>query len=458
MRACRITAEPLGMISIVDFKSEAGQNRHGTAEIKGFIPKRQKEEILKMIGSETWCTVYFFDEHGKKQVLFCGYLADIQISVEGDTYLTKAVLKTGTGLMDQTKHTRVYQNGGTTYRQIQEKHLAGYFQGNFLSGADAGSIGSMAVQYQETDWEFAKRLASRKNTVLFPNERSGGVKYIFGIMEGNVGELASYESYTIRRKKSSAVGAIKNNIARYRVRSREVWFTGDRITFLKACYIIGDVERKWEENELYNYYTLETAESLKQKTYYNERLSGASLSGKVTGISRDMVQISVSEDESGGWSGKKWFAYSTIYSSPDGTGWYCMPEKGDSVRLYFPGVKEEEAYVNSSVNKESSDTQARSNPDFKSIKNKQGKEVLFMPDKLVLTNNDGSSVEINDDDGITLLSDKDIIIKAKKNVSISSEEEEVGIKADSKIILEQGETMIELADDVKMSGGQVNMQ
>lgn len=458
MRACRIVAEPFGMTSIVDFKSKAGHNRHGTAAFKGYVSKKQKEEALKLIGTETWCTVSFFDEAEVKQVLFCGYLADIQITVEGDIYLMEVLLETGTGLMDQGKHIRVYQNGGTTYRQIQEKHLAGYFQGNFLTGADAGSIGSMAVQYKETDWEFAKRLASRKNTVLFPNERSSGVKYIFGIMEGNAGELSSYESYTIKKKKDGAAGSAQNNAVGYQVRSREVYFTGDKISFQGVRYIIGDVERKWEEKELYNYYTLETAESLKQKTYYNEGLSGASLSGKVTGISRDMVQISVSEDESGGWSGKKWFAYSTIYSSPDGTGWYCMPEKGDSVRLYFPGVKEEDAYVNSSVNKESSDTQARSNPDFKSIKNKQGKEVLFMPDKLVLTNNDGSSVEINDDGGITLESDKEITIKAKENIGIISGEQGVQIAAAEKIVMEQGETVMELSEMVKMQGGQVNMQ
>ncbi len=64
--------------------------------------------------------------------------------------------------------------------------------------------------------------------------------------------------------------------------------------------------------------------------------------------------------------------------------WYCMPEKGDSVRLYFPNENEAEAYVNSSVNEQSSNSSARSNPDEKSIKNKQGKEVLFQPDRLIL--------------------------------------------------------------------------
>lgn len=466
MRACRIETEPFQLTSLVDFESHVEMNQHGTAVLKGYVSKEENDTVAKMVGEETWCSVWFYDEDGGRNILFCGYMEDAEINVQGDTYLLTAYIKTGTGLMDRETHTRVYQNGGTTYQQIQESHLAGYFQGNFLMGFDAGSIESMAVQYQETDWQFMKRLASRKNTVLFPNERSAGVKYTFGIIEERMGGFLFYESYSernkhnsIRKKRESGITALTDHDAiGYQVKSREIYFIGDMVLFQGSRYIISAVQRKWEENELYNYYTLGTVGSVKQETYYNKDLIGASLSGKIASISRDMVQINVTEDESGGWSGKKWFAYSTIYSSPDGTGWYCMPEQGDSVRLYFPSDKEEDAYVNSSVNKESSDQQARSNPDNKSIKNKQGKEVLFMPDKLVLTNNNGMSVEIHDNNGITLESDKEITIKAKDNIGIISGEQGVQMVAAEKIILEQGETVMELMDHVKMSGGQVNMQ
>ena len=164
------------------------------------------------------------------------------------------------------------------------------------------------------------------------------------------------------------------------------------------------------------------------------------------------------EDETRGWAGQKWFAYSTIYSSPDGTGWYCMPEKGDSVRLYFPNENEAEAYVNSSVNEQSSNSSARSNPDEKSIKNKQGKEVLFKPDRLVFTNNKGMSIEIVDDEGILIESDKSITIKAKENIGIISMEQGVEMSAPEKIAFQQGNTMLELADDINVQGGRVNMQ
>ena len=205
---------------------------------------------------------------------------------------------------------------------------------------------------------------------------------------------------------------------------------------------------KWLFQEIY----------INSMSYGNKKIIGASMKGNVTAVKKDTVKVVLMEDKTGGWAGQKWFAYSTIYSSPDGTGWYCMPEKGDSVRLYFPNENEAEAYVNSSVNEQSSNSSARSNPDEKSIKNKQGKEVLFQPDRLILTNNNGMSVKIIDDEGIIIESDKSITIRAKENIGIISMEQGVEMSAPEKIAFQQGSTMLELADDINVQGGRVNMQ
>ena len=135
-----------------------------------------------------------------------------------------------------------------------------------------------------------------------------------------------------------------------------------------------------------------------------------------------------------------------------------MPEPGDSIRLYFPNEDEAEAYANSSVNEQASDSSARSNPDEKSIKNKQGKEVLFKPDRLTMTNNNGMSIEIIDDEGILIESDKSITIRAKENIGLISAEQGVEMSASDKIVFRQGDTVMELAEDINIQGGRVNMQ
>ena len=463
MKAVRIETSPFQVLALVEFESVLKKNQHGCAKVSGYISAEEKDQLMAMISEETWAHIWFYDETGEKNILFCGYIEDLRIHAEADTFLLTALLKTGTGKMDMGEHIGVYQNGTTSCQKILETIVQGYADGKLLMGTEAGNIGNMVVQYKETDWEFAKRLAAQKNTVLMANEKSAGVKYTFGIIEEAGHELLSYESYSIvnligeyQIKKNC--GMTESDAVAYKVKTREIFYLGDAVCFLGKNYVVGEVERKWEGNEIYNYYLLETKGELRQMTYGNKKIIGASLKGNVTSVKKDTVKVVLMEDETGGWAGQKWFAYSTIYSSPDGTGWYCMPEKGDSVRLYFPNENEAEAYVNSSVNEQSSNSSARSNPDEKSIKNKQGKEVLFKPDRLVFTNNKGMSIEIVDDEGILIESDKSITIKAKENIGIIRMEQGVEMSAPEKIAFQQGNTMLELADDINVQGGRVNMQ
>ena len=372
------------------------------------------------------------------------------------------LLKTGTGKMDMGEHIGVYQNAATSYQKILETIVQGYTDGKLLMGTEAGNIGKMVVQYKETDWEFAKRLAAQKNTVLMANEKSAGVKYTFGIIEEAGRELLSYESYSIvnligeyQIKKNC--GMTESDAVAYKVKTREIFYLGDAVCFLGKNYVVGEVERKWEGNEIYNYYLLETQGELRQMPYGNKKIIGASLRGNVTSVQKDTVKVVLLEDETGGWAGQKWFAYSTIYSSPDGTGWYCMPEIGDAVRLYFPCEKDADAYVASSVHLQSSAGDERINPDFKSIMNKQKKEILFTPGSLLLTNNAGMSIELSDAEGIKIISDKAIVVQSQEAVDISSATSSLSISAPQRIIFQQGNTQMSLEEKLHFGGAQVRI-
>ena len=157
-------------------------------------------------------------------------------------------------------------------------------------------------------------------------------------------------------------------------------------------------------------------------------------------------------------TGERLFEYATIYSSPDGTGWYCMPEVGDNVRIYFPSEKEKEAYAVSSTHIKTSNVEERINPDYKSIMNKQGKEVLLKPDEIILTNNAGMSVELSDKEGIKIISNKEILIKSEEAIDISSTNSELQIFAPNAIVLNQGSTQMKLSDNLVMKGARVQME
>ena len=132
-----------------------------------------------------------------------------------------------------------------------------------------------------------------------------------------------------------------------------------------------------------------------------------------------------------------------------------MPEPGDSVRMYVP-EKEEDSFIISAVHKETD--AARQNPDYKSLKTKYGKEILFTPDSILMTNNRGMMVEMNDSEGITITSDKDIVIQAKENLTVASGAESLLIAAEDKVQVKQGGTTMTLSGDISFTGGEFRIQ
>ena len=132
-----------------------------------------------------------------------------------------------------------------------------------------------------------------------------------------------------------------------------------------------------------------------------------------------------------------------------------MPEEGDSVRLYVPD-REENSFVMSAVHRQTD--AARQNPEYKSFKTKYGKEILFTPDSILMTNNQGMMVEMNDSEGIMITSDKDIVVAAKEDLTIASGSASLLIAADNVLQVRQGGTSMTLNKDISFTGGEFRIQ
>ncbi len=96
-------------------------------------------------------------------------------------------------------------------------------------------------------------------------------------------------------------------------------------------------------------------------------------------------------------------------------------------------------------------------PDHKSFKTRFGKELLFTPDSLELTNNKGMSVKIVDGDGIQIMSDKDITIVAGGNM-ISSQEDSLIVAGTESVDIRQSGAGLHMAEDIVFTGGKFRIQ
>lgn len=190
---------------------------------------------------------------------------------------------------------------------------------------------------------------------------------------------------------------------------------------------------------------------------YNEKICGVSLESKVLKVENIVVEASALLDENKDGAGVRKFIYESIYSSPDGTGWYVMPEPGDHIRLYFPSDDEREGFAKSSIHLGYGNGQ-RTDPDRKSMMTKHGKEIVFTPGSLTMTNNKGMSIHIVDNQGIQIISDKVIEITAKENLHIESKESNITVSAPDAVTFKQGETSIQLKDDIVIDGAKTNIQ
>jgi hypothetical protein len=216
--------------------------------------------------------------------------------------------------------------------------------------------------------------------------------------------------------------------------------------------MLGKRVSKLKQGDLLHEYTLLSRNLYVHTSYDNKNLQGLSLKATVSKVEGNGVWLSIWEDENKKQSGNCSFFYATVYATPDGRGWYCMPEAGDEIRLTFPDYCEKEAYAASSIHMQSSES--RSNPDEKSWKNIYEKEIRLTPNTILLTNHDGMSVELSDEDGIHIKSKEEVTIHSKQSLHMSG----AGIAVEAGlggISLTQEQANITIREKIQMQGRKV---
>lgn len=467
MRDNLIHVNPFQLLDILSIKGHQQVNEHGYISFSGHIDQEQEKNCIAIAQQENpIIQVSITGENGEQLLIFAGVLTEMSIKVENQLRLLSATVRSGSYLMDLNPHIRSFQAPSLTYGKVINA-LNKRYQGASVTmnvGNDE-KIPGVILQYNETDWAFAKRMASRFNTVLVANNLSGRPFYDFGLHDHSPRVQIESKTYAISKnvgtylhnQRNGVNGQSEMDMTYYLYKSREVYVLGECVSFNHQPLYISAIDTELEGAELYHTYTLAPKAGLQVPKQHNLEMIGNSLSGKITAVQKAVVQVSIDRDENKD-AGFRWLPYSTVYSTPDGTGWYCMPEVGDSIRLCFPTEHDEEAYVANSVHQAVAGGTARTNPDYKSIMNKQRKEVLFTPDSLLITNNNGMSIELSDEKGIIIISDKAIQFKSDKAVQLTSVESKIQVVAPEEINFKQGDTVVQMKEKMFFTGAQVHME
>lgn len=466
-----IRVSSIDFITVLACDIKKKLNTHGSAKITGIIEESKKEQVRRMLELGKVEQIILTEDTNAQVVLFAGCIKSARVSVEGRLCTVSLELVGSTKRMDVVKRVRTFQQPSMTYQDVLGKINSLYdvrcgYEGIILDKL----IGDIIVQYQETDWEFVQRLASHVHCAVVPLYQRKEGTYQIGIPNTGKKEEVNALEYSMenhteeyQKKKENGLSELfEEDVWEYCFQSRNHYELGESITFEQKELCIVLVEAHLEHSELIFKYQLKRKAGCKVVKRDNYKIIGASLDGYVADVGGDKVRLHIACDASDNGTQSKWYPYSTVFSSPDGTGWYCMPEKKDRVRLYFPNEKEQDGYVISSVHESGggsvSGSAIRTNPDNKCLSTKYGKMVELTPTSITMTNKKGMTVKLSDDQGIYILSDKDIKIESKGDLTVKSELESMSLEANEKIELIQGTTKMTMKDDVTIEGATFKMQ
>lgn len=453
-------------VKISDLKIERKINDHAKLYIKGIIDSEKGDKYVESANDESFIKVSVKDDKNDIKDLFQGIVTSIGINASNDIKILEIEALSSTFLMDINKKNRTFQNESSTYRNIINTVNSSYKNISIVDNiTETSKIDTFIVQYNETDWEFVKRMASYFNSWIVPECQLSDIKYSIG-KTGTI-QTHSLEEFNYSIKKGIQEYKIKDgngvsdlddmNLITYEVVTNKMLDLCDAVTFKGRNLYVYEAEIEMHDSIFLNKYSLRDKNGMKIRRIYNNQIVGLSLSGTILDIKNDVVKVNLEVDGKQDSNTARWFPYSTVYSSEDGTGWYCMPEKGDAIRLYFPDNVEKNAYVISSVNLKSRDTKKRSDPAVKSIGTKYGKQLIMEPGAVNIIGSSGMMVKMTDDGGIEIISDKKIILDAKDDIEINGKAK-VLIKGESGVDLTQNSANLSIKDNVTMSGGKVKIE
>lgn len=413
-------------------------NEHAKLHFTGFIEDDGSYILTNTMVCSPIKVVYFTDK-GEQVSFFAGVITNVRIYTQDGNQAIEITALSNTSTLDTMKVSGSCQNINTTYAGLMDS--VAYQSGASMlygleEGAFADKLGTISVQYKETNWEYLKRLASHKYQGLFGDMTVEFPVFSVGALgkEYTDVELLTCEfSKDIRGYETDNVnyiqGILEEDYVVLKIETYRILKLGDSIIYENKKYYIREATYEMRNGIVVARYLLCTPNGLKQRRIKNEKLQGLSINGITMGVERDKVKIQLEIDSA--YNAEYLFPYSTMSASPDGSGWYCMPQQGDLLRVYFPDEEEENCFAISSVSsytpEEGATNDRMGDPNVRYLRTPDNKEVRLAPDGITISADDGQALIKMDNEGniiihgansINMSATNDVTISATRNVSV----------------------------------------
>ncbi len=404
---------PVKVKKITDLKIVQKCNEHAFAEITAVLEEEQNLEDIYSMNEKT--NIVLFD---KQSVLFSGVLMNLQISMIQGICTIVLFVKSYSVFMDFKKKKRSFQYEQNKYQSILEQIIKTEYQGDFIDTASNGKTQNrVIIQYDETDWEFLLRLASQLNTVVIPDILCNKPNMWIGLPNGETHQQQYYH-YKITRHTDKYMEQKLNykeksllDFTYLEIQAEQNYALGDILYYQNNPFVIIEKEMNLKQGKMLCRYKICKKESVFTNIFYNIALRGLSIDAKVIDVKQCYLKLHLCIDEKQDIKQCHWFQYNTPYAAEGQTGFYMMPQIGDSVKLYFPKEDETQAYVrevNRKCGKQNTKTKDTQIKHFGTIYNT---EMILSPNSIdFIASEQNCSVNMNYSDGIVLTGAENIKI------------------------------------------------
>jgi len=316
---------------------------HGVMELEADLGEENEDFPIHETESGKKVALYE-NSNGKRNMLFCGIIVKLEVLSAGKSFHVKAKAYSCSYLMDIRRRSRSFQDTSMTMGALISgivKEYAGESQILFSDRA----IGEIAVQYDETDWHFIKRMLSTWHIPLACSEVREDICLYLGVAQIPAKqELLSVEKVWkdmdgLAYWQETGEKVQDEDFIAYRLKLDNHIMLYSDVAFRERNLIAAEVEYMTIGSTVYEFVTLKKKSGILQKTVYPVELVGSALEGTIRSVKGEKVQIHLKIDDDHQGNDCYWFPFSTPSASSDGSGWYCMPEKGDLVRVYFPSKR-----------------------------------------------------------------------------------------------------------------------
>lgn len=437
---------------IIDFSSFEKMNEHGYATITIEIHESKQDEMEKW---NEWDPVTIYDRASNYK-LFAGVLLDEKGFWKNSSYLMEMRLGSGTCLLDRKKQFYSYQNR-QKYGLVLNQVL-GQGAKVFLRVIDK-EVPGLLVQYEESDWEFVKRLSSHFGNCVVPEVNvDNEPRFYFGWEnEESYGDIEPFD-YCERvderfyHGKAFEKNAKKRDYLRYQIDSFENYKIGGHVKYRGSTWYIEEKITYLADGVMKFKYSLASKKSLQWQFAENPKLHGKEITGTVTGRKGEQLQVDLDMDK----GEKKGQRFSYSWMPETGNLLYCMPEIGERVRLHFCDDHEGSAICINCSREIKSHLKWVRKPGRKRFIVRKKRKMLLLKKRLELRSlNNLFSIE--DKGGISITTDGELKIQAGKEVYL--EAPYLSVTADQEIALIKEDlltpTMIVLNGDFNARGGEL---